>query len=88
LVVTPGPSVFDRDALNKGILRADSDFVSNIGLPGAKTDAQVCCTFSALIPGATYRIIFQEPAGPIVHKDFTVEPGKTVDLGDLSIRMD
>jgi protocatechuate 3,4-dioxygenase beta subunit len=45
------------------------------------TDAKGNITFPALIPGATYRIVF--PDGKV--KDFKAEAGKTVDLKDITV---
>ena len=45
-------------------------------------------TLPCLIPGATYRIIdynVGRDAQPKVHKEFTVKPGETLDLGDILI---
>ena len=46
-----------------------------------KTDPKGDATFKALIPGATYRV--SQFGGEI--KDFRVEPGQTVDLGELVV---
>ena len=36
-----------------------------------------------LIPGATYRVKRWDKNGWVPHKEFTVESGKTTDLGDV-----
>jgi hypothetical protein len=48
---------------------------------GPRTDAQGRITFPALIPGATYRVLL----APGKVRDFTVEAGRTGELGDLTI---
>jgi hypothetical protein len=42
-------------------------------------------TIPALIPGATYRLAIPGTTGTQRHKDFTVKPGETIDLGDILI---
>jgi protocatechuate 3,4-dioxygenase beta subunit len=53
------------------------------------SDPEGRLTFPALIPGATYRVIdystWRDPAGPQVRKEFTIQPGETLDLGDIRI---
>jgi RNA polymerase sigma factor (sigma-70 family) len=49
---------------------------------GPRTDAQGRITFPALVPGATYRIVLFDGTA----KDFRVEEGQTVELGDLTIK--
>src|SRR5262249_7709474 len=46
-----------------------------------RTDRKGAVTFPALIAGATYRIAL--PGGKV--KDFRVESGKALDLGDLTV---
>jgi RNA polymerase sigma factor (sigma-70 family) len=90
MVVTPGPTRRDLEAFRKGLLFADEGFLANIDRvnhwkdPGA--DAQGRHTLTALIPGATYRITAFELEGPVVKKEFTAEAGKTVPLGDITVR--
>jgi RNA polymerase sigma factor (sigma-70 family) len=51
-----------------------------------KTDANGRITFPALIPGATYQVErFEKNNYWVLHKEFTVESGKTVDLGEVVI---
>jgi RNA polymerase sigma factor (sigma-70 family) len=65
-------------------VRADEDFVGNLDRLNypefLQTDAEGRCSFPALIPGATYTILNNEQ-----NRDFTVEPGKTLQLGDVVI---
>jgi RNA polymerase sigma factor (sigma-70 family) len=49
---------------------------------GFQTDARGTIALPALIAGATYRIF--DPAGRA--KDFTVEAGKTLDLGEVTVK--
>jgi len=92
MVVTPGPT---RRATQQNTeqLFADEGPLSridpvNYGKP-IVSDAQGRVTLPVLIPGATYRLIdrttAQDPAGPQVRKEFTVNPGETLELGDLLI---
>jgi hypothetical protein len=37
-----------------------------------------------LIPGATYRFI-ERTNSPQVHKEFTINPGETLDLGEIRV---
>lgn len=57
---------------------------------GPDTDAEGRITLPALIPGALYRIsdystVNDRAKGVQVRKDFTVQPGETLDLGEISI---
>jgi RNA polymerase sigma factor (sigma-70 family) len=89
IVVTPGPYRLDLQAYNKGLLTADGQFLANVDRhnywKGPMTDGQGRCTFPALIPGVTYRIIdFGDQGKPPVKKEFTVESGRTRELGDIA----
>jgi hypothetical protein len=90
IVVTPGHHSFDRKSSEQGKFIADADFVANVDRlnywKGPSTNSQGRITLSALIPGAKYRIVLSGPQNFVKPKDFTVESGKTTDLGDLSIR--
>ena len=52
-------------------------------------DAQGWLTLPALIPGATYRIADHTPVfgggDPVIRKEFTVQPGETLVVGDILI---
>src|SRR5690606_19865839 len=78
MVVTPGVHRFSSLTSRLGVLRADSDFVSNIDRTnywgGPKSDDKGRITFPALIPGATYWLIGQENGEITVAKDFSVDP--------------
>jgi RNA polymerase sigma factor (sigma-70 family) len=92
LVVTPGRSTFLGDDIKSGELRADQESLTNLDRDNywdkVKTDAQGRVTFPALIPGATYRLGRFEKDHWTLHKEFRVEPGRTVDLGDVVIKKD
>jgi hypothetical protein len=92
LVVTTGAHEHDFAADESGELLADADFLANIdqtnyrNLP--KTDLQGRIHFPALIPGATYRLSTFEDGKTKILKEFSVESGEQLDLGDLTIDFD
>ena len=85
IVITPGVARFSEET-RSGALSADEDFVANYDRVnyenGPKTDADGRMELPALIPGATYRIT-GKIKGKSTHKDFSVEPGETIDLGEI-----
>ena len=86
LVVTPGTS--DRRLAEETVLADELGvcFVDHKHYWDLRSDGDGHCTFPALIPGATYRIIGQGiTANKIFQKDFTVESGQMLDLGDVTI---
>ena len=89
MVVTPGSHEHDFEAARRGELLADADFVSNIDRtnyrPGPQTDKQGSVTFPALIPGATYRLSTYEDGKPKILKQFSVESGERLTLGDITV---
>lgn len=89
MVVRPGAHEYDFDAAKRGELLADADSVSNIDRtdywPGPETDDQGQVVFPALIPGATYRFASYVKGKPKILKEFAVQPGEQVDLGDLTV---
>jgi RNA polymerase sigma factor (sigma-70 family) len=93
VVVTPGRSLASRfrekEATDKDTPYADElslCFVDRKHYWDLRSDTEGRCTFPALIPGATYRIIGQGlSGGTIFQKDFTVESGQMLDLGDVTI---
>lgn len=80
IVVTPGASRLDRKAYERGELIRDSTFIGNVDRVNhwnpTLTDEEGRVTFGALIPGATYLVMGRE---------FKVEAGKTLDLGDMVV---
>jgi RNA polymerase sigma factor (sigma-70 family) len=84
-VMTPGPSKYSRNKSDQSELEADSDHLANVDRRhywnGPRTDAEGRITLPDLIPGALYGI----SNGVEVREDFTVNPGETLDLGDILI---
>jgi len=89
VVLTPGCHRYDMDALQRGELAADSEFVANIDRRnfwgGPYTDAEGRCTFDPLIPGATYRINGYVKGRHAAGRDFTVRPGEMLELPAVTI---
>lgn len=92
-VLTPGEMKYDLDAIKAGKTIADSDFVANVdrinyGIPKEVQEGiERHYTFPALIPGATYRLLIGGRIdGP--YKDFTVQSGETLDLGEFTPKFD
>lgn len=94
LLGSPGPHQRDRRPESKSLLQADAVWLSNLDRKhywnGPRTDADGRITLPDLIPGATYRIgdqstINDNDGGKQIPKDFTVKPGETLDLGEISI---
>jgi hypothetical protein len=87
IVVTAGALRYDREAIQKGELVADADFLANIDRhnhwKGPVTDAKGRVTFPALIPGVTYRLLTARGNKNALGREFTVTAGKTLDLGDV-----
>ncbi|HEV3258657.1 MAG TPA: sigma-70 family RNA polymerase sigma factor [Gemmataceae bacterium] len=89
IMITPGAHPFHRIAGDNELLYADQEYVGNLDRvnywDGPRTDAEGRCTMPALIPGATYLLGTYEKDGWIL-KEFTVQAGKTRDLGDVVIK--
>jgi len=85
IVATPGAMRYS-DATQAGELAADEDFVANFDRVnygnGPVTDTEGRVELPALIPGATYRFL-GNIKGKLTYKDFTVEAGQTIDLGEI-----
>jgi RNA polymerase sigma factor (sigma-70 family) len=90
ILITPGPDKYDRRAEKQGMLAADGDYLPNIDRlnywRSPFSDAKGRLTLTALIPGATYRIVDQDKDGKRTTKDFQVQAGKTLDLGDVVLK--
>jgi RNA polymerase sigma factor (sigma-70 family) len=88
MVVTPGAPT--RMAVQNGQLFADEDILTRIDpinhAEGPVSEANGRISFPALIPGANYNVR-SGPRGrpPSFRKDFTVQSGEMVDLGDIPI---
>ena len=89
-VLNPGVPKYDFDSQRLGKLAADVDFNANVdqfnygyGSEPLKWDDDLRITYSALIPGATYRIptTFDQSFG---YKEFVAKPGETLDLGEFT----
>jgi hypothetical protein len=81
IVARPGPRYSDKEP------SADNDFVANVDrlhYPSSSTalDKEGRAKYPCLIPGATYRILDYDLNSV---KDFSVEPGQTLKLGDIVI---
>jgi hypothetical protein len=87
VVVTPGSSPNDAGVSEAGKLSGDCDFVGSFDRLNhwqpPTTDADGRVTFTALIPGATYRIMQVTDKGRTLEKGFTVESGKLLRLPDV-----
>jgi len=96
MIVTPGPPSRPPTRRNEptgGPLFADESPAArldpvNYG-PDLQSDAEGRLTLPALIPGAPYRIVDRTPvfagAALEVRKEFTVQPGEALELGDILI---
>jgi RNA polymerase sigma factor (sigma-70 family) len=77
VVVTPGPAGGDpRSLMADEVWLAHADYLNYTSIP--RTDDRGRLTLPGLVPGATYRIHTQT-----AWKDFTVEAGKTTDVGEI-----
>jgi protocatechuate 3,4-dioxygenase beta subunit len=92
MVVSPGPHRLSQDQAEQARLSADEDFIARFDpvhyQKGLVSDDKGRLNLTGLIPGATYRIYdgtMSESAGPRLRKEFTVQPGETLDLGDILI---
>lgn len=90
MVITPGTLPHDFEAARTGELAADQEALSNIDRLNHweqyNTDSDGQIVFPALIPGATYRLVTSDEKGGLkIFRDFTVESGKTLDLGEFQL---
>jgi len=93
IVGSPGPRPDTRNQREQAELAADTVYVPSVdpryhrNLP--RTDADGRITFPDLIPGARYRIsgsfLYVPTKRDPFYKDFTVKPGETLDLGEITI---
>jgi RNA polymerase sigma factor (sigma-70 family) len=91
VVITPG--VPFAESLRKPGRVADAAYLSSLDPEGhnrlLRTDAKGRITFPNLIPGATHWLIGNYLGRGFVDldKEFKVEPGKTRDLGDVTVKV-
>jgi len=94
MVITPGSATFNLRTLeSEGRLAAEQAVLGAIDPTnyrnGPVSDADGKIEFPALIPGATYRVIDRTMSrgelDPQVRKEFRVESGETLDLGNVLI---
>jgi RNA polymerase sigma factor (sigma-70 family) len=84
LVLSPNPSAPAPEAA-----QADAMYWGNLDPKlnlEPTTDAEGRFTIQTLIPGATYRILGFGKVGAETKKEFTVEAGQTLDLGDVVLK--
>ena len=93
-VATPGRHEWDQRKESQSMLAADAAFMPNLDRQhywkAPVTDAEGRITLPDLIPGALYRIsdystINDPDKGVQVRKDFTVQAGESLELGDILI---
>ena len=93
MTITPGP---DLPSSNAGVAKKLSGQAGRLSqidpinyARDSMSDLDGRIVFPALIPGATYRVFsrpaVRQPSDPSAHKDFTVKPGETVNLGEILI---
>jgi hypothetical protein len=89
LVVTPGTHSFYAFGGDPAALYADEGLLANLDRlnywDGPHADAAGRCTLPALVPGATYVLAAYEK-GRWTAREFTVEAGRTRDLGDVVVK--
>ncbi len=92
MLITPGKYRNDQKAMMRGELFADSDLLPNIDRlnfwDGPGTDEKGNIVFDPLIPGAVYQWINEKDDIVIVEKEFTVKSGETLDLGDITMKLE
>jgi hypothetical protein len=90
MAITPGAFALDFDAMHRGELAADEDFVANINQTdfywnGPRSDEDGNVTFEELIPGASYRIWNRQNGKHTMLKQFAVKAGENLNLGEITI---
>jgi hypothetical protein len=93
IIATPGPpSLWRPDPGDERLLADEVPLVTfdrDNHRGGLTSDARGRLTLPALVPGATYRIYDHSdangPAGIRLRREFAVESGAALDLGDILI---
>jgi protocatechuate 3,4-dioxygenase beta subunit len=92
MAVSPGPHRLSQDKAEQGLLAADLDFLARIDpthyQKGLASDDQGRLILPVLIPSAIYRIYdgtIGDGTSPRLRKEFSVQPGEALDLGDILI---
>jgi RNA polymerase sigma factor (sigma-70 family) len=89
MVFAPGPHRFSRESYEKGVLSADVVSLANVArrdyqIKDFRTDAKGLITLPDLVPGVPYRISAMQLGGKVL-REFTVRPGETLDLKDITV---
>jgi RNA polymerase sigma factor (sigma-70 family) len=91
IVATPAGTEFSRDRKDRGQLFPDVAFLDAVDPKHYRykrrplSDAEGHVTLPALVPGAPYRLLDRSDPKVPVRKAFTVQPGETLDLGDVLV---
>jgi hypothetical protein len=91
--ISSGASFFDRDSLVKAEVTADAAWLGNLNPKyhnRLRTDAEGRLVLPGLIPGARHRLIVTHPNGPGMFRlpvEITAESGKTLDLKDITVKL-
>jgi RNA polymerase sigma factor (sigma-70 family) len=91
ILATPAGTEFSRDRKDRGQLSPDVALLGSVDPKHYRygrrplTDTQGRVTMPALVPGAPYRLLDRSDPKDPVRKAFTVQPGETIDLGDIPI---
>jgi hypothetical protein len=94
ILARPGAHRWNEEAIVHKQSFADAAYIGNVDRkhywnhPGSDAEGRV--TLPDLIPGALYRLcddstLMPGNKGIQVRKDFTVQPGETLDLGDILV---
>jgi hypothetical protein len=85
MTVTPGPPWAGVVEPNQP-LQGERIFSSNLAWRGGgRTDSEGRITFPDLIPGAVYEFEDRSLAPSVLGREFTVRPGETLEVGDMTV---
>ncbi len=92
--ISSGALMYDYTAMKRGEIFADADFVANIDRrnfwegPGTNEKGEI--VFDPLIPGAVYQFLNFDYEKDVIYvdKEFTVNSGETLDLGDITMKLE